>query len=156
MITNEMLNKLMNLGMTQQQANSKAVEILIDSGITEDDQEMLKEADRRLGAMEAQAVNGSRRVRELEVEVRNAELSLAKRIGEAESVFLAAKEAADEHGTLSTDTARETVALYGALIKMGGGSEQALKNAGYIVYAFLGGQAREVIAPGMMGMEDAD
>ena len=54
-----------------------------------------------------------------------------------------------EHGSITDDRAKNVVALYGALLSMneraGADPADAVRNAGYVVYAYLGGQAKREI-----------
>jgi 3-phosphoglycerate kinase len=54
-----------------------------------------------------------------------------------------------KNGVITDEKARNVVALYAALLTMGekagADAEDAVRNAGYVVYAYLGGQARRDI-----------
>ena len=54
-----------------------------------------------------------------------------------------------EYGSITDEKARNTVALYSALLGMnqraGADGTEAVQNAGYVMYAYLGGQARRDI-----------
>ena len=58
-------------------------------------------------------------------------------------------EAQREHGAITDEKARNVVALYAALIgmseKAGADATEAVRNAGYMLYAYLGGQAKREI-----------
>ena len=62
---------------------------------------------------------------------------------------MAVTEAQKEHGEITEEKARNLVALYAALINMnekaGASSDASVQNAGYIAYAYLGGQAKREI-----------
>ena len=52
-------------------------------------------------------------------------------------------------GEITDDRAKNVVALYGALLSMneraGADAADSVRNAGYVVYAYLGGQAKREI-----------
>jgi len=52
-------------------------------------------------------------------------------------------------GEITDDRAKNVVALYGALLSMneraGADTADSVRNAGYVVYAYLGGQAKREI-----------
>jgi hypothetical protein len=58
-------------------------------------------------------------------------------------------EAQREHGAITDEKARNVVALYAALIgmseKAGADATEAVRNAGYVLYAYLGGEAKREI-----------
>ena len=62
---------------------------------------------------------------------------------------LAAIDAQKEFGSITDERARNAVALYSALLGMnqraGTDGTEAVRNAGYVMYAYLGGQARRDI-----------
>ena len=68
---------------------------------------------------------------------------------ELSEMLLSVTEAQKEHGTITDDRAKNVVALYGALLSMneraGADPADAVRNAGYVVYAYLGGQAKREI-----------
>jgi len=58
-------------------------------------------------------------------------------------------EAQREHGAITDEKARNVVVLYAALIgmseKAGADATEAVRNGGYVLYAYLGGQAKREI-----------
>jgi hypothetical protein len=58
-------------------------------------------------------------------------------------------EAQSEYGTITDEKAKTVVALYAALLimneKAGADGSDAVRNASYVVYAYLGGQAKRQI-----------
>ena len=63
---------------------------------------------------------------------------------------MAVIDAQKECGVVSDEKARNVVALYAALLGMnaraGAPGIDAVKNAGYVMYAYLGGQAKREIS----------
>ena len=59
-------------------------------------------------------------------------------------------EAQEKYGSVSDETARNVIALYASLLNMGikAGADpaEAVSNAGYILYAYLGGQAKREVS----------
>ena len=60
--------------------------------------------------------------------------------------LLALSEAQKEHGEVTEEKAKNLIALYGALLTMnekcGADGPEAVNNASYVAYAYLGGQAK--------------
>ena len=75
--------------------------------------------------------------------------SLLQKIRDVSETLLSVAEAQKEHGSITDDRAKNVVALYGALLSMneraGADPADAVRNAGYVVYAYLGGQAKREI-----------
>ena len=63
--------------------------------------------------------------------------------------FEAIVKAKEQYGEVTDEKARTVISLYGTLLEMtkktGVKGVDAINNAGYIVYAFLGGQAKREI-----------
>ena len=61
----------------------------------------------------------------------------------------ALSEAQQKFGEINDDRARNAAALYGAILSMnekaGSTGDVSVENAGYVLYAFLGGQAKREI-----------
>ena len=70
-------------------------------------------------------------------------------ISSISDTLLAITEAQKEHGEVTAEKAKNVVALYGALLAMnehaGADATDSVRNAGYVVYAYLGGQAKREI-----------
>jgi heat-inducible transcriptional repressor len=74
---------------------------------------------------------------------------LKGRLDSLSATLIAVSEAQEQHGAVTDEKARNIIALYGALLAMsqkaGADAEDAVRNASYILYAYLGGQARRDI-----------
>ena len=74
---------------------------------------------------------------------------LSAKIKQISDNVLAAIDAQKEFGSITDEKARNAIALYSALLGMnqraGADGMEAVRNAGYIMYAYLGGQARRDI-----------
>lgn len=66
------------------------------------------------------------------------------------TAILSIQEAQNEFGVITDDKAKNVVALYAALLSMnqkaGASCSESVTNAGYVMYAYLGGQARRDIS----------
>ena len=71
---------------------------------------------------------------------------LKKKIESVSDTLLAISEAQKEHGEVTEEKAKNLIALYGALLTMnekcGADGPKTINNASYVVYAYLGGQAK--------------
>ena len=74
---------------------------------------------------------------------------LKQKISAVSDSLLAITEAQKDHDSITEDRAKNLVALYGALLAMnekaGAEPTDAVRNAGYVVYAYLGGQAKREV-----------
>lgn len=74
---------------------------------------------------------------------------LAKKINSASSVIDAIKESQDDYGTVGSDKGKDLLSLYAALMslnqKMRIDPNESAKQVGYMMYAYLGGQAKREI-----------
>ena len=71
---------------------------------------------------------------------------LKKKIESVSDTLLAISEAQKDHGEVTEEKAKNLIALYGALLTMnekcGAEGPEAVHNASYVAYAYLGGQAK--------------
>ena len=125
-------------GLSKQQASSVTAETLVRLFMKEDGKILIKEAQRQVTEMQA-LVDG------LKAEYDG----LLQKIRDVSETLLSVAEAQKEHGSITDDRAKNVVALYGALLSMneraGAEPADAVRNAGYVVYAYLGGQAKREI-----------
>lgn len=88
-------------------------------------------------------------MRQLVNDLKKEYTDLKRKVEGLSDTLLAISEAQKEHGVITDEKARNVVALYAALLTMGekagADAEDAVRNAGYVVYAYLGGQARRDI-----------
>lgn len=134
-MTDDLIKQLIAAGLTKQQASSVTAETLVRLFMKEDGKILIKEAQRQVSEMQVL-------VDKLKVEYKD----LTQKISAVSDTLLAITEAQKEHGEVSDDRAKNVVALYGALLSMneriGAEATDSVRSAGYIVYAFLGGQAK--------------
>ena len=137
-MTDELIRQLIAAGLTKQQATSVTAETLTNLYMNEDGKMLIAEAKRQVQEM------GSL-VRELK---RDYEM-LKLKISDLSQALLAVADAQDEYGSVSDERAKDVIALYGALLSMnertGADASKSIENAGYILYAYLGGQAKRDI-----------
>lgn len=137
-MTDDLVRQLMAAGLSKQQASSVTAETLVRLFMKEDGKILIKEAQRQVTEMQA-LVDG------LKAEYDG----LLQKIRDVSETLLSVAEAQKEHGSITDDRAKNVVALYGALLSMneraGAEPADAVRNAGYVVYAYLGGQAKREI-----------
>lgn len=139
-MTKETIKRLIAAGLTKQQATSATAEMLTKLYMSEDSSLLVDEA--RQQVKEMQNIVGS-----LQLEYMN----LVSKISHVSDTILGIEKAQKEYGEVRDERARNAIALYGALISMnekaGCTGETSVTNAGYIMYAYLGGQAKQEIEP---------
>lgn len=137
-MTDDLVRQLMAAGLSKQQASSVTAETLVRLFMKEDGKILIKEAQRQVTEMQA-LVDG------LKAEYDG----LLQQFRQLSETLLSVTEAQKEHGSITDDRAKNVVALYGALLSMneraGAEPADAVRNAGYVVYAYLGGQAKREI-----------
>ena len=137
-MTDDLVRQLMAAGLSKQQASSVTAETLVRLFMKEDGKILIKDAQRQVTEMQA-LVDG------LKAEYDG----LLQKIRDVSETLLSVAEAQKEHGSITDDRAKNVVALYGALLSMneraGAEPADAVRNAGYVVYAYLGGQAKREI-----------
>ena len=128
MISNEMKGQLMALGLNKQQADSITADVIINRLMNDDGKMLIQEAKNQIE------------------EMRQQHSELMQKINAVSKTFLDIVEAQKEFGNITDDKAKTTIALYAALIdvgkRAGATGIDAVTNAGYVTYAYLGGQAR--------------
>ena len=137
-MTEDLIKRLMLAGLTKQQATSTTANTLVRLFMPEDGKMLLQEAKQQVDEMKSL-------VEKLKSEYTN----LQRKLDSLSSTLLAVSEAQQQHGPVTDEKARNIIALYGALLAMsqktGADAEDAVRNASYILYAYLGGQARRDI-----------
>lgn len=138
-MTDELIMQLITAGLTKQQATSVTARTLTDLYMQEDGKILIAEARRQVDEMR-------KTVRSLQRDYD----SLKEKLDAISGTLISITEAQEQYGSVSDDTARNVIALYGALLNMGrkagADSSEAVSNAGYILYAYLGGQAKREVS----------
>lgn len=129
------MRRLMAAGLSKQQASSVTAETLVNLFMPEDGKMLIAEAQRQVAEMR-DTVNAIKRDYHI----------LLQKINSVSDTILAITEAQKEHGEVTEDKAKNLIALYGALLSMnersGANGPEAVTNASYVAYAYLGGQAK--------------
>lgn len=137
-MTKELIDRLMAAGLTKTQAKSVTAETVTNVLMSEDGKLLLREASQRVIEMQ-----------ELVIALKRDYDKLKGEMEQVSKTILGVSEAQAEFGSVSSERAKEVLALYGALLtvtgKAGCSGETSAQNAGYILYAFLGGQAKREI-----------
>ena len=138
-MTEDLIRQLMAAGLKRQQATSATTEMLVDLFMKEDGKLLIKEAQRQVSEMQSM-VAGLRKEYD----------SLLEKMKSVTDTLTAISDAQDQYGEVSEEKAKNVIALYGALLNMnekaGAPGIDSVKNAGYVVYAYLGGQAKREIS----------
>lgn len=138
-MTDDMIRWLLAAGLNKQQAYSTTAETLVSLFMPEDGKMLIQEAKLQVEEMK-------RTVDALKIEFRD----LKEKINQVSNTIQSVVEAQEQYGEIKEDDARNAVALYGALLTMnervGASGADSVKNAGYILYAYLGGQAKREIS----------
>jgi len=134
-MTDELIRRLIAAGLNKQQATSVTAETLVTLFMSEDGKMLLEEARRQVAEMQ-RTVN----------QLKNEYGELKKKIESVSDTLLGISEAQKEHGQVTEEKAKNLIALYGALLTMNEKCEadgpEAVNNASYVAYAYLGGQAK--------------
>ncbi len=135
-MTREMIERLMAAGLSKQMASSATAEAITNYYMGENGQAaLIKEAHQQV-----------REMRETVRELRSQYDDVVRQMQEVTGTLQGLKEAQEQYGEITDDRARNAIALYLALIsvakKAGADGEDAVENAGYILYAYFGGMPR--------------
>ena len=137
-MTEELIRRLMAAGLTRQQATCTTAETLVNLFMPDDGKALIKEAQLQVQEMQ-----------QLLQKLKNEYDVLVSKITDVSATVEAIKKAQEEYGTLTDEKSRNAVALYGALLSMnkksGANGNDAVMNASYVMYAYLGGQAKREV-----------
>ena len=129
-LSNDMIMRLMAAGLTKAQATSTAAEVAVNLFMPDDGRALMAEAKKQVDDMRKMA------------------FELRSTIAEYSDTLTAIVEAKEKYGQITDERAIQAIALYGALLRIneakGVEGDESAKSAGYIVYAYLGGQARQI------------
>ena len=130
-----MIQQLMAAGLSKQQATSATAETMIKLFMNEDEKTLIREAERQVSEM-----------KELVYNLKQEYYGLIEKIESVSKTVDAIVDVQEQYGAVTEDKAKNLIALYGTLLSMnekaGADGNDAVKNAGYITYAYLGGQAK--------------
>lgn len=137
-MTDDLIRRLIAAGLSKQQASSATAETLVRLFMPEDGKMLIREAKQQVTEMQAIVASLRKEYDDLTVKIK-----------QLSDNVLAAIEAQKEFGSITDEKARNSIALYSALLGMnqraGADGTEAVRNAGYVMYAYLGGQARRDI-----------
>lgn len=138
-MTDDLIRRLIAAGLSKQQASSVTAETLVNLFMPDDGKILIREAKKQVEEMKQM-------VDMLHMEYED----LKSKIGKVSDTIMAVIDAQKEYGVVSDEKARNIIALYAALLGMnertGAPAIDAVKNAGYVMYAYLGGQAKREIS----------
>ncbi len=141
-MTQELTEKLIAAGLTKLQASSVAAKTTAAVLLEQDGGELLAEANRQIAA--AKKIVFDMQLKQHEIDAKLKEVS---------DTLTAVVKAEKEYGGFTDERARNAIALYAAILWMQPKtdwkkdmSDQIVANAGYVVYAYLGGQAKREYA----------
>ena len=137
-MTNDLKERLMAAGLTKQQASSATAETLVRLFMSDDGKILIREARQQVAEMQ-----------ELVHRLHHDYKNILEKMNVVSATILSITEAQSEYGTITDEKAKNVVALYAALLSMnekaGADGSDAVRNASYVVYAYLGGQAKRQV-----------
>jgi hypothetical protein len=137
-MTDDLKERLIAAGLTKQQATSATAETLVRLFMNDDGKILIHEAKQQVTEM-----------RELVCRLQQDYYSLLEKMKSVSDTILSITEAQNEYGTITDNKAKTVLALYAALLSMnekaGAEGAEAVRDASYVVYAYLGGQAKRQI-----------
>ena len=137
-MTEELILQLIAAGLSKQQARSAVAEKITNYYMNDDGKILIAEAKRQVDEMRSVLDDLKRDYYELKQAMQT--------VSEA---ILGIREAQGQYGEVTDDKAKNVIAPYAALLSMnqkaGASPSESIANAGYTMYAFLGGQARREI-----------
>ena len=137
-MTDDLKERLIAAGLTKQQATSATAETLVRLFMNDDSKILIHEAKQQVTEM-----------RELVSHLQQDYYSLLEKMESVSDTILSITEAQNEYGTITDNKAKTVLALYAALLSMnekaGAEGAEAVRDASYVVYAYLGGQAKRQI-----------
>lgn len=135
MLDEKIIQTLVAAGLTEQQAKTKTAEVLLNMNTPDVMTVAVKNAEIQLANINEAAHKAMAKLDDIKYQTR-----------EMSEVIKGAVEAQDKYGEVTDEKAKTVIALYGALLEMGRklgcDCDRNLESAGYIMYAFLGGQAK--------------
>lgn len=138
MLSQEMIQKLMTAGLNKNQATSVTADTVVNLLMDADGKALIAEARTQVSEM-----------KKILLGMQQEYWALSKKMQDACEGLAGIIEAQNDYGAVTTEKAKEVIALYGALLSMGerkGTTGNDVVNAAsYIVYAFLDGQAKREI-----------
>ena len=136
-----LIRMLMAKGLTASQAKSRTAEVVAETLNTEDNKALLKLTRDQCNEMVTATQKRLTEMQELHKD-------LSDKVKSISDTILAIKNATDEYGEISDQKAKDAISFFAALLAIGEKYTGAdVIGAGYMVYAYLGGQAARVTYP---------
>ena len=137
-MTDDLKNRLIAAGLTKQQASSATAETLVRLFMDDDGKTLIHEACQQVLEMQ-----------NLVLSLRHDYNSVLEKMSAVSDTILSITKAQSEYGTITDEKAKNVIALYATLLSMnekaGADGLDSVRNASYVVYAYLGGQAKRQI-----------
>ena len=137
-MTDDLKNRLIAAGLTKQQASSATAETLVRLFMDDDGKTLIHEARQQVSEMQ-----------NLVFSLQPDYNSVLEKMGSLSDTILSITKAQSEHGSITDEKAKNVIALYATLLSMnekaGADGSDSVRNASYVVYAYLGGQAKRQI-----------
>jgi len=139
MISKNMKEQLVALGLKRQQAESTTAEAIVDCLMSDEGKMLIQEAKNQVDEMQRLVWNAQGEYEKL-----------MKKINEVAGTISDIEKAQKEFGTITDKKAIDTIVTFASLIdisvrKGANDIDAAISNAGYVTYAYLGGQAKRDI-----------
>lgn len=135
MLDETIIKTLVNAGLTEQQAKTRTAELMIQMNTPDVMSVAVKNAEIELAKIRSDVNSARSRLDEIKAQC-----------SEMSKTIRCVADAADKYGEITDEKAKTVVALYGVLLdmgeKLGCDCDRNLESIGYIMYAFLGGQAK--------------
>lgn len=141
MVSDELKAMLVANGLNKTQADSKTVQLVVDFLSTPDQKVLMANAEAVMRQANAIVDEMRRNQILLDSEIRHMKNEI--------SSILEMMKAFSETGEITDEKAKNALALYTAIASVG-----TTEQASYIVYAYLGGEARQIIAPDFKDEKD--
>ena len=138
-MTDILIQKLISQGLTKAQATSRTAEVVVDTLIQQDGKILVAEANNQVREM-------SELVKRLKKEYDALQYAIEENCKILKSIY----EVQNDYGEVGDARAKTVIALYASLLNLNskycrdGG--QIIENAGYVTYAYLGGQAKREVS----------
>ena len=137
-MSDELIRMLIAAGLTKQQATSVTAETITKLYMNDDGKMLIAEAKHQVDEMQET-------LRNLKADY----YAIKAKMETISDNVLSVMDAQNKFGEITDEKAKTVIALYSAILSMnekrGADPTEAVRNASFVLYAFLGGQARREI-----------
>lgn len=147
-MTEEFKKKLIDSGLTKQQAEGKTAEHVLTALMGAEEQEFIKEAREQLHQIRSAVINECRNIAVDRVDLDRRKRDLSNAVEETISKIEAIEKAKNEYGEITDERAKNCVRLFAAINAMNNEEHYTIlsgESIGYILYAYLIGGKSEVV-----------